>query len=239
MAGLKGASMRFTIEYILANSHLPGPRGNLELLYAFSAAPEESVVRACLALIKSDTANSPEEFAGMCGIVGHAALHRDDLDGTLVFLRPYASHSSWRLREAVAMAVQTIASSRVAQLLEAFRPWMEGNALERRAVVAALCEPKMLKIEEANRAVLAVLRAFTDGFATLDKLTDAEKTLRQALGYGWSVVIAAQPSEGKKVLESYRSSANRHIRWIVKENLKKNRLLKLDQTWVDSMKAAY
>lgn len=231
--------MRATLDYLLANSHLPGPRGNLELLYAFSAAPEESVVRDCLALIRGDTANSPEEFAGMCGIVGHAALHRDDLDGTLAFLRPYASHSSWRLREAVAMAVQTLASSRVSQLLESFHAWMEGNALERRAVVAALCEPKMLKSEGTNRAILAVLRAFTDGFATLDKLTDAEKTLRQALGYGWSVAIVAQPTEGKNLLETYRSSTNRHIRWIVKENLKKNRLIKLDSAWVDSMRAVF
>ncbi len=229
----------FTLDYLLANSGLPGPRGNLELLHAFAAAPDDAVVRACLALIREDTANGPEEFAGMCGIVGHAALHRGDLEGTLAFLRPYASHASWRIREAVAIALQEIAEGRVGEVVEGLRPWVEGGALERRAVVAALCEPKLLKSPDTNRAVLEILRELTDGFAAADQLAEPEKVLRQALGYGLSVAIAAQPVEGKRLLESYRATANAHVRWIVRENLKKNRLRKMDEAWVESVKASF
>lgn len=233
------AETTYTIEYLLSHSHLPGPRGNLELLYAFSKAADEGLIRDCLARIRPDTANSPEEFVGMCGIVGYAVLHGDRIAETLAAIRPYANHSSWRLREAVAIAVQEIAVGDLPLVLDSFRPWIEGSFLERRAVVAALCEPKLLKDAETNRRVLAILKELTDGFAGLEKLDDDQKVLRQALGYGWSVAVAAQPAEGKCLFESYRRSADKHVGWIVKENLKKNRLIKLDPAWVESMAASF
>lgn len=233
------AETTYTIEYLLSHSHLPGPRGNLELLYAFSKAADEDLVRDCLERIRPDTANSPEEFVGMCGVVGYAVLHGDQIAETLVILRQYANHSSWRLREAVAIAVQEIAAGDLPLVLDSFRPWIEGSFLERRAVVAALCEPKLLMAAETNRRVLAILKELTDRFAGLEKLDDDQKVLRQALGYGWSVVIAAQPAEGKRLFESYRRSADKHVGWIVKENLKKNRLIKLDPAWVESMAASF
>jgi hypothetical protein len=229
----------YTIEYLLSHSNLPGPRGNLELLYAFSKAADEEVVRGCLARIRPETANSPEEFVGMCGIVGYAVLHGDRIAETLAFIRQYANHPSWRLREAVAIAVQEIAAGRMAEVLDGFRPWIAGAFLERRAVVAALCEPKLLKIVETSHRVLAILKELTDGFDGIDTLDEGQKVLRQALGYGWSVAIAAQPTEGKRLFESLRDSSNKHIRWIVKENLKKNRLIKLDPAWVQSMAASF
>ena len=58
-----------TVEQLKQNSHLPGPRANLELLYAFSKTATEDEIRECLTLIKNDTENSPDEFAGICGII--------------------------------------------------------------------------------------------------------------------------------------------------------------------------
>ena len=61
-----------TIQQLKQNSHLPGPRANLELLYSFSKTATEDEIRECLALIRNDTENSPDEFVGMCGIVAYA-----------------------------------------------------------------------------------------------------------------------------------------------------------------------
>ena len=227
-----------TIDYLLENSKLPGPRGNLELLYSFSQEADRATSQKCLAYIKEDTANSPEEFVGMCGIVSYAVLNKDNVEETIKYLSKYASHGSWRIREAVAIGIQEIAEKKMELVLKSLEPWARGNALEKRAVVAALCEPKLLSDQKVNQQILKILETITQCFASLDKLTEEEKILRKSLGYGWSVLIVALPEAGKKSFQAYLKNKNKHINWIVKENLKKNRLLKMDKEWVDSMAAA-
>jgi hypothetical protein len=56
--------------------------------------------------------------------------------------------------------------------------------------------------------------------------------LRKGLAYGWSVVVAAQPSIGKRRMERWIRSQDSDVRWIMKQNLKKNRLLRMDKAWV-------
>ncbi len=51
--------------------------------------------------------------------------------------------------------------------------------------------------------------------------------LRQALGYAWSVVIAALPGEGLPLFRDLETSTDPDIEWIVRENLKKARLKRL------------
>jgi hypothetical protein len=228
----------FTIPYLLENSHLPGPRGNLELLHAFATQADSESARGCLGRIQPDTADSPEEFVGMCGIVGHAVANRTDVAGVLAHLRPYASHSSWRIREAVAIGIQEMFDRNRRLDLDALSSWVDGTALEQRAVVAALCEPKLLRDGKTNIAVLGVLRKITAGFDGQDKIPDDRKVLRQALGYGWSVAIAAEPQEGRKTFEFFLKTSNKHIGWILRENLKKNRLARMDPEWVERMHRA-
>ncbi len=52
------------------------------------------------------------------------------------------------------------------------------------------------------------------------------------LAYCWSVAVAAFPEEGKPLMEKWFDSEDKDIRWMVKENLKKNRLVKMDADWV-------
>jgi hypothetical protein len=52
------------------------------------------------------------------------------------------------------------------------------------------------------------------------------------MGYCWHVAVAALPDEGKPATEKWLASQNTDIRWIMKENLKKNRLAKMDAAWV-------
>jgi hypothetical protein len=58
------------------------------------------------------------------------------------------------------------------------------------------------------------------------------KVLRQGMAYCWSVAVAALPEAGKPLMEKWLSSPDNDIRWIMKENLKKNRLIKMDANWV-------
>lgn len=63
-------------------------------------------------------------------------------------------------------------------------------------------------------------------------LSDGQIALRKAFGYCWSVAIVAFPEEGKKSFEKLLPAKNKHVLWIVKENLKKHRLMKMDGEWV-------
>lgn len=222
----------FTIEYLMENSHLPGPRGNLELLYEFAKNADEKTIDKCLGFIKPDTANSPEEFVGMCGVLGHAVAYRNDNEETLAFLAKYASHASWRIREAVAMGIQEISVGNLEATIANIGTLASGNRLEQRAVVAGLCEPKLLKDKKLDRKVLATILSITKTLAHDEKISEAEDSLRKALGYGWSVVIAATPDDGKKEFEKLFDLRGKHVRWIIRENLKKNRLAKMDAEWV-------
>ena len=65
-----------------------------------------------------------------------------------------------------------------------------------------------------------------------ERKTDAFKTLRQGLGYCWSVAVAALPETGEPLMEHWLVSPDPDIRWIMRENLKKDRLQRMDAGWV-------
>ena len=226
----------YTLEYLKEHSNLPGPRGNLKLLYSFSASAKKQEIDECLKYIQDDTINSPEEFLGMCGIVGYAVYNKTNNKLVLEFLGKYASHKSWRLREAVAMGIQEISENNINETLINIEKMKNGNCYEKRAVVAGLCEPKLLKDPKTATSVLEIINEITEVLNHDNKLTDEEESLRKALGYGWSVAIVYAPDNGKKMFENLiKEKKGKHIKWIIKENLKKNRLLKMDAKWVKEM----
>ena len=61
--------------------------------------------------------------------------------------------------------------------------------------------------------------------------------MRQALGYGWSVAVAAGPALGKPRLERWLASGDPDVRRIMQENLAKRRLAKADPDWVAACRA--
>ncbi|TGK80821.1 hypothetical protein EHQ31_12470 [Leptospira montravelensis] len=224
------------IEYLLKNSHLPGPRGNLELLYSFSKNANEREVNECLSFYNDELSNSPEEFVVMCGIVSYCILNIKNIKKTLTFIRKYVSHSSWRIRESVAIGIQEIAENNKVEILANLKKWMNGNDLEKRTIVAALCEPKLLKEKSFNIELIKILYELTMNFDQIDgKLSENQTTLRKTLGYGWSVAIVSVPKEGKIAFEKIAKCNNKHVKWIVKENLKKNRLMVMDKKWVENL----
>ena len=230
--------MSETIEHLKLNSRLPGPRGNLELLHSFArrATPEE--IEECIAHETTDLHNSPEEFVVMCGIVARSLMGKNDAENTLETIRRYASHGSWRIREAVAIGIQEMVDGNFGEIVRFLTRWLDGNALEKRAVIAGLCEPKLLKDPHEIATVIGVLEHVTLSFeAVAGRLSDGQKSLRKTLGYGWSVAIVSDPDIGKPAFAKLARIQNTHISWIVRENLKKNRLRTIDEAWVQDLVA--
>jgi hypothetical protein len=220
--------------YLLAESRLPGPRANLELLHVVAALGSAAQFEAWLADdVKAVPFNVPEEFLTLCALVGLGRLVAEGETLRLAVLRRYAGDARWRPREAVAMALQRVGDAGMAGLLQTMDEWSHGSWLEQRAVVAALAEPRLLRDASVVAQVLVLFDRITaDLAAATERRTEAYKTLRQALGYGWSVVVAAQPAIGKPVFERWCEVDAPDVRWILRENLKKKRLAVMDQAWV-------
>lgn len=224
-------------QYLLANSCLPGPRSNLELLYAFiEVSDRNSVLKLLQKHYPIPPVNIPEEFVQCCAVsaLGKFILTGDD--SLIKKLRQYASDTRWRIRESVAMALQHIGKHSLSKLMQTIEGWESGNNYEQRAVAAGLCEPVNLKTDEIKNFTLLALRNITEGLKTSpDPTGESFKTLVQALCYCWSVAIVASPEKGKLFFEEMAVSENKVIRKIVKENLKKNRLIKMDKVWIEKI----
>jgi hypothetical protein len=97
-------------EFLLENSGLPGPRGNLELAQAVADLGSPQLFERYRAF-HADVAptGSPYEFLAFCGVLGLGRLLAEGQAEVLPVLRTAASDSRWRLR-AVAMALQRLAT---------------------------------------------------------------------------------------------------------------------------------
>jgi hypothetical protein len=112
--------------------------------------------------------------------------------------------------------------------------WVSGGPLEQRAAVAAVCEPRLLVDPDAVRATLTLLdRATASLVEPGGKNAPDVKVLRQALGYCWSVAVAADPVAGKPVMERWLAIDHPDVRWVMRENLRKSRLIRVDPVWVN------
>lgn len=200
-----------------ANSGLPGPRANTAMAAAFAVVADES---ALLALGTRD-----DEFTAMCVATAYGA-RADESEYAAAALRA-ASDGRWRVREGVAMGLQLLGDRDFARLTEIVTGWAESNdPLVQRAAVAAICEPRLLRSPASAAVPVGVCRRATELLArrSLSERRDAGvRTLRQALGYGWSVAIAAEPASGLPVFLALDAS-DADVAWIVAENRKKKRL---------------
>ena len=220
-------------EYLRSESNLPGPRGNLELVAAVVAEGDSDRFKQ-LRKYTADRApeNTPEAFLCVCGVAGLGKLLAEGQLDILSELRRYASDPRWRIREAVVMALERLGRVDMDRLLAEMTTWSRGNLLERRAAVAGLCQPEILN-EMYARGVLRTLEMVTTSLLSEpDRKCSDFKTLRKGLGYCWSVAVIFQPKEGKVEFEKWFDSSDKDIRWIVKENLKKKRLERMDAAWV-------
>ena len=219
--------------FLLAESGLPGPRGNIELARAVAMEGDAACFDRYLAIDASQApVNTPGEFLAFCGVLGLGGLVAAG-ERPLSALKVPANDARWRTREAVAMALQSVGRADMEQLV-ALRGWAEGSYLEQRAAAAGLCEPDLLTTSQACLLVLDILDIVTGTITDAENRKDeAFRALRKGMAYCWSVAVAACPEQGKERFERWLASEDKDVRWIMGENLKKKRLLRLDEVWVE------
>lgn len=224
--------------YLLEHSGLPGPRGNIELGHA---AAEEASPERIQEWLEWDSgrapANTPEEFLAFCGVLGLGRLAAQGDRQAVQQLRHHASDDRWRTREAVAMAVQRMAAVDFDATRGIVGAWTAGGWLEQRAAAAGLCEPRLLTTPERTAAVLDVLDVSTHALAAAgagDRRDPDYRTLRQGLGYCWSVAVAADPVGGPARMASWIDTMDEDVQWVMRTNLSKKRLQRMDGAWVEA-----
>lgn len=222
--------------YLLAESRLPGPRANLELAFAVAMeGSEDQLVKYAELGPEEAERDTKEEFLAVCGVIGLGYLAARGVSGHFDLIRKRAGDPRWRIREAVALGMQKYGETSFDDLLVLMIDWSQGSLLERRAVVATLCEPTLLRDDFHAARIVDLLDEITSSIINeVNRRSDDFRVLRKALGYGWSVAVAAHPESGKPRMEIWIQTLDGDIRWIMKNNLKKNRLVKMDPEWVEA-----
>lgn len=211
-------------KFIIQNSNLPGPRGNLELAFAFSEVYMDLEILMDWIKITEDQAdvNNPKSFLAFCSVVCLGKNYTIRKDQKIIdLLKNSASDNRWRMREAVAFGFQIIGVNNFDDLRKIFTEWIKNsNNLEKRAILVSLAHPPFLSEERARfcfKITDIVLKE-------MDRENDF-KVLRKGLEFTISVFAAADPETGFSFIEKWKGT-DKVIDKIMKVNLKKNRLLK-------------
>jgi hypothetical protein len=219
--------------FLLKESGLPGPRGNLELAQVVADEGTPDLFRRYLAFTPERApTNDPHEFLAFCGVVGLGRLLAEGDRSQLPALRRLAEDPRWRLREAVAMALQRWGDADMRALLAEMQAWAQGRPLVQRAAAAAVCEPRLLlRAPDAASALRLLDKITTSVGRAPDRRDESFLALRKGLAYCWSVAVVASPERGRKLMEKWMRRDDPDVLWIMRENLKKDRLQRMDPAW--------
>jgi hypothetical protein len=211
--------------HLLAGSNLPGPRANLELLDAAGdVLTREEALRYAALSPDATPAGTALEFLPCCGVVAIGRLVAEGDDALVPRLRAAAGDPRWRVRESVAIGLQRWGDADVTAMTAAISGWPDGTPYEARAAVAAICEPRLLTSAGAVEAAARILDAATARLVAIARPRgEPGRVLGAALGYGWSVAIAASPAAVLPGFERWAASEDPDVRRLVKENLGKAR----------------
>lgn len=203
--------------YLDAHSGLPGPRANLALLEAVVKIADETLIKELI--------NHGGEYQLMCAAAFFGA-HADDSD-LRAKAHDLAKDERWRVREGVVLGLQLLGDTSFSALATVAKEWMSTKeSLVYRAIVAALCEPRLLRTAEAAALAIDACRIATESIVTMtneQRKNPEVRVLRQTLGYCWSVAIVADPVNGLAVFSALDTS-DTDVAWIVRENWRKKRL---------------
>jgi hypothetical protein len=251
---LQGAADQVVLQrYLTERSNLPGPRMNLVLVNTFAdvigeiiTQPDPPVERledlldswAALPL-ESAPVNDPRELLPAVAMMsyGQAAVSRPDWwHDEVTKLHTAASDPRWRIREIVATALQRMLEADWTRTVALLKEWLkESDPLVIRAAVAAIAEPRLLTDQSRGEDAVFVQTSAVEWLENVpvkQRKTDSIRTLRQALGFTVSVAAAADPDSVFVLLQKLVESPDPDLRWIARENLKKNRLT----PWADKVK---
>lgn len=220
-------------KFIIKNSNLPGPRGNLELAFALADIYENFDVLIEWTRISEDQAdvNNPKSFLAFCAVVCLGSIYSKRKNEKIIaILKQLANDGRWRMKEAVAFGFQLIGEHDFGELKKIFSDWIiDSNNLEKRAVLVSLAHPPLLNkanTEFCFEMVETVLKE-------MDRENDFD-VLRKGLEFTISVFVAANPKMGFSFIKRWIGK-DKVIDKIMKENLKKNRLFKINPEEVMSL----
>lgn len=208
------------VAYVEEHSGLPGPRANTSLVSAVAQVADEDLIEELL--------EDGSEFRSMCAAAAIARRAQDQ--AFAVRARVLASDARWRVREGVAIGLQLLGDEAPSALVPLVLSWAnDPDPLVQRASAATICEPRLLRTPEAAAVAIEVCRRTTGHLASTDPALRSDpdtRVLRQALGYCWSVAVAADPHNGIAAFQAV-DTRDPDVAWIVKQNLSKARLAKL------------
>ena len=219
---LRGLPADELAPYLTARSGLPGPRGNLELADAFASIADRATILRFVAL--------DDEYLRFCGTeaIGRLIVEAPDDASFSELIRQRAGDALWRVREGAARALQIVGDVDLSRLRTIVAEWVgDPNPYVCRAAVAAICEPRLLTDPATRTAALQACRRASESITRLpatERRTPGVRNLRQALGYCWSVAVAADPDAAMPAFERLQTVDDPDMRWIVASNLKKSRL---------------
>jgi hypothetical protein len=203
--------------YLKKHSGLPGARANLELVEAVGEEADADRLWRMSA--------SSDEFLALCGTAGLGKVALMEPATVMTWLRELASDPRWRVREAVAIALQRIGRESMPHLIREMQAWAGEGPYVQRAAAAGLCEPALLKERQHAVETLVILDSITTSLAaSRDRKDDAFRVLRKALGYCWSVAAAAAPDNAQPYFEKWMRSKDKDVAWVMKTNLAKARM---------------
>jgi len=160
------------------------------------------------------------------GLGALAAARPGFRNGALEKLRALARDPRWRLREGVAQGLQRLLAADAAEIISVLEGWIRPpDWTVMRAAAAAVAEPSLLQNARiAVRALELHSRIIREIRGARDRRAEEFRILRKGLGYTLSVVACGAPTAGLNLLAELAGEEDRDLRWIFKENLKKNRL---------------
>jgi hypothetical protein len=237
-------------DHLMTHSGLPGPRMNLALIERFADATAD-LVRGSdaagdrLAAVLDGWAAppvgeapgaQPKVILTCAAVLAYGAVgaaRPDWWDHELAKVRRAAPDPRWRVREAVAMALQRLLAANWARTVDSLREWAgDDDPLVVRAAVAGVAEPPLLDDPAHAHDALALQRLAVESLRakpSAERRREDVRVLRKGLAYTVSVAVAATGDFG--LLEAMVTSGDADLRWAAKQNLSKSRL----KPWPDEV----
>ncbi len=225
---------------LLGESNLPGPRANLGAASAFADAFAFSeVTREAWELIVEWSqvldapTDDPREFLPFCALQAMGAYYRyaesSQQEVILQCCQAAMNDSRWRMREAAAIALQRIGEQDFGVLQSLFDSMLDtAGALEKRAFIATLAHPPLLKEPAHALYALKLSEQILDEIAAGQTRYNTEefRVLSKGLEYALSVFVEHAPEAGFELLAKFAVTEDKRMLKIVKSNLGKARLTK-------------
>ncbi len=227
-------------EFLKDNSNLPGQRGNMEMAYAFADCFDSDIGSRSWAFVSELSGigsaqapvNDPGEILPFCAALAAGSQYsyaggerKAQIRG---ILRAAMNDERWRMREGAAMGYQRIAEKDFGSVKEIFDSlYPESSFVEKRAIIAALAHPPILKEKDIALYSLKISEDIMGGIFALkpeELKSEGFKVLSKGLEYALSVFTAYAPDEGFKILRRFAAVPQKDIKRIIRSNLGKARI---------------